>query len=85
MNQMKANSNSYGVLKQEYELGGICRISYGIVVYDNSAEDDSAVIIDTIADVSEDYAKISELVGLCNENELSVLHIRDVIEDFLCV
>ena len=37
-----------------------------------------------ISDVTCSYARIKILCSLCNQLEVSPLHIDDVIEDFLC-
>ncbi|MCI5656308.1 MAG: DUF6514 family protein [Candidatus Pseudoruminococcus sp.] len=37
----------------------------------------------TIADISTDYGQLKQLVDLCNELELEVSQLNDVVEDFL--
>ncbi len=75
-------NNKYGVVKQEYELGEERRVSYGIAAYEESEEGNKKIVC-TVSDVCEDYDKISAFINLCNEQELSVIHIEDVINDFL--
>ena len=36
-----------------------------------------------IQDVSTDKTKVEKLVNLCNELDLSPIHLNDVLEDFL--
>ena len=36
-----------------------------------------------IKDISTDKAKVESLINRCNQNNLSPLHLDDVIEDFL--
>lgn len=38
----------------------------------------------TIADITTDYKRLRRLVDLCNELELEVSQLNDVVEDFLC-
>ena len=51
--------------------------SYGINVSQNGR------IIKTIKDISLRKKPLAELVKLCNRLKLSVIHIDDVIDDFL--
>ncbi len=37
----------------------------------------------SVEDLSLDRREVEKLVDLCNEQELSPLHFRDVLEDFL--
>ena len=36
-----------------------------------------------IKDISTDKQKVESLINLCNENNLSPIHLDDVIDDFL--
>ena len=74
---------TYGITEEKYTLGQQTRISYGIAAYSNSETDGTATIIASVQDISEDREKLSRLVQNCNCLELSVIHLRDVIEDFL--
>lgn len=40
-------------------------------------------IADYVEDVVSDYGEAGELVQMLNQNEVSVLHFRDVLEDYL--
>ncbi len=44
----------------------------------------SGIIERRISDITCSYPKIKKLCSLCNQLEVSPLHIDDVIEDFLC-
>ncbi|MBQ7940484.1 MAG: hypothetical protein IJ281_08955 [Clostridia bacterium] len=74
---------TYGITEEKYTLGQQTRISYGIAAYFNSETDGTATIIASVQDISEDREKLSRLVQTCNCLKLSVIHLRDVIEDFL--
>ena len=54
--------------------------TYGVKV---APDGDRSACCDSISDVSLSEPALSELVRLCNELELSPIHLRDVVEDFL--
>ena len=56
--------------------------SYGIAVLVHY-DDGSTAVLQTISDISDDPEQIRDLVRRCNENQLSPLHLPEVIEDFL--
>ncbi len=73
--------NCYSIF-EEVTSGKPFPISYGIAFTpDTSAPKFSKAI--RISDISVDYEKISTLVTLCNQLELSPIHLWDVVEDFL--
>ena len=74
---------TYGMTEERYFHGAESRVSYGIVAYADAKEDGSATIVAAVHDVTADRQALSELVALCNRLELSLLHLDDVIEDFL--
>lgn len=57
------------------------------VVFDESGEQHETYGLiynnTVINDISTDKEKVERLVALCNELELSPIHIYDVIDDFL--
>ena len=40
--------------------------------------------MDYILDISIDFNEVRELVKLCNDEGLSLIHLRDVVEDVIC-
>ncbi len=76
-------STVFGVIKQEYILGNEKRISYGIAAYADPENAGTACIIHSVPDICDDYEKICNFAELCNKAEMSVLHLDDVINDFL--
>ncbi|MBE5040484.1 DUF6514 family protein [Ructibacterium gallinarum] len=52
--------------------------SYGLDAYD---ENDT--LVRRIVDVSPNEQTVSGLVALCNKFQVSLIHIDDIIEDFL--
>ena len=73
---------TYGITEEVYSLDTERRVSYGIAAYAD-AEDGTATIVASVHDITADRHALSELVELCNRLELSLLHLDDVIEDFL--
>ncbi len=73
----------YGISEETYILGGEKRIAYGIVAYANSDQEKTAVIVDSIRDISSDKERICALVHKCNNLKISLLHFHDVVDDFL--
>ena len=66
----------------EYDDGG--SKSYGIAVCPSgSMTNETASVLELIQDITTDKNALNKLINLCNSLELSPLHIRDVIEDFL--
>ena len=76
-------SITYGVTEEVYFHSGSIRRSYGIAVYSDSPGDGIATVLASVNDISSDREKLKELVGICNRAELSMIHLNDVINDFL--
>ena len=74
---------TYGISEEIYSSDKEKRKAYGIVAYANFDKEKLAVIVDSVRDISSDKKQIEELVRLCNELELSLLHFHDVVTDFL--
>ena len=74
---------TYELVKEIYEFEGDQRVSYGIVAYSDSSEEASATIVVSLHDITSDKQKLSELILLCNRLNLSTIHLRDVVEDFI--
>ena len=54
-------------------------VSYGVQVCEGEE------VLCTISDISLDQNRVADFVERCNREELSVLHIQDVIDDeFFC-
>ena len=67
----------YLVLPSTVVIEDVTYDTYGIgVVVDY-------VLEDYILDVSVEFEKVHRLVKLCNEEDLSAIHLRDVVDDFL--
>ena len=73
---------TYKIVKEVHMMNDGNRVSYGIAAY-GGTELDNVNILEYIGDISHDKEKIEELVQLCNQSELSIAHLHDVVEDFL--
>ena len=76
-------SITYGVIEEIYSLSCSSRRSYGIAVYSDSPGDGFATVLASVNDISSDREKLEELVQICNRTELSLIHLNDIINDFL--
>ena len=74
---------TYAIAEEKYALGEEKRTSYGIIVYANAAQDGTATIVASVRDITSDKKRLKKLVDDCNRLELSIIHLPDVVEDFL--
>ncbi len=70
---------TYEMIEEINGLGDSRRISYGIAAYAGT----ETVMVSSIHDITSDKQKLADLIGKCNRLELSLIHLADVIEDFL--
>ena len=71
----------YILVKNTYIDGEISRIGYGIALVQE--QDGIPMVLDSVSDLSPDRCKTEKLVEICNHCQLSSLHFRDVVNDFL--
>ena len=64
-----------------YEIGS--RAAYGIAAYQNCSKGATEIPIVSVNDITSNKTALAELVRLCNNLNLSAVHLHDVIEDFL--
>ena len=72
----------YALTKTTYYNGEHTRTSYGIAAI--STEDDVTVIC-SVEDIADEQGEVAKLVELCNAEKLEIEHLKNVVEDFLCV
>ena len=73
----------YIVVKNEYIDGENTRVSYGIAAIENC--DGVISVLMSVSDISSDFCTVENLVKLCNAKELDLIHIEEVINDFLAI
>ena len=74
---------TYGITEEIYTLGEISRRSFGIAAYADSHEDNTATIVASVHDITSNRTKLEQLVAACNQGHLSLVHLKDIVEDFL--
>ena len=74
---------TYGIIEEKHNINGGERISYGVAAYADCFTDGSALVVETVSDISSDRESIEEFVDKCNSLSLSPEHLRDAVEDFL--
>lgn len=73
----------YIVVKNEYIDGENTRVSYGIAAIENC--DGVISVLMSVSDISSDFCTVENLVNVCNAKELDLIHIEDIINDFLAI
>ena len=73
----------YALSEEKIYLGNEHRISYGIVACSCAEANGTATIVASVHDITASRENLSELVDDCNRLGLSVMHLADVVEDFL--
>lgn len=73
----------YGVTEERFINNGAERISYGIAAYSNEEGESLSAILMTISDISADKKRVADLVDMCNNLGLSLIHLEDAVLDLL--
>lgn len=73
----------YGIVEETYHLNGEVRSAYGIVVYSNADIDGMSTIIESVRDITSDKDAIESFAQKLSLMELSPIHLKEVVEDFL--
>ena len=71
----------YVLTKTTYHNGKHTRTSYGISAI--STEDNISVLC-SVEDITDEQNTLAKLVELCNTEQLSIEHLQNVVDDFLC-
>ena len=74
---------TYGIIEETYLLNQKSRTSYGIAAYDNTDILETTSIVDSVHDITTNKERLLKLIRDCNRLNLSMLHLREVVEDFL--
>ena len=72
---------TYEVIENLYKNGEKIRIAFGIA----AIESVNKTVLESYPDLSINFDLVENLVNTCNRLELSIIHLRDVVEDFLAV
>lgn len=71
------NEISYFVLPSKVVVEGVTYNTYGIGAIKGY------IVVGYILDLSTDFDKVKQFVKLCNDEGLSLIHLKDVAEDFV--
>ena len=71
----------YIVVEITYKNGDSTRIGFGIAALEDY--DGVTTILESISDISTDIEPIERLVEVCNNLQLELIHLQDVVSDFL--
>lgn len=71
----------YIVVRETYTDKTCSRTTYGIAAVQKN--DGCLSVIQSISDICPEFAAVQQLVQRCNELELELIHLQDVVEDFL--
>ena len=74
---------TYGIIEETYLINGSLRHSYGIAAYSSVGESITPIAIEYANELSSDKQSLQALVDKCNEENLSLVHFYDIVEDFL--
>ena len=73
---------TYEVIEEKNSFGlGIT--SYGIACYAENEDEGTTAMVASIKDITFDKTAISSLVNQCNISQLSLIHLNEIIDDFL--
>ena len=75
------NNIKYFIVESNLSSNEIPLITYGIAAYDPVSP---LTVVARISDITSDKKRLEILVDLCNREKLSLVHLNDVVEDFLC-
>ncbi len=73
----------YGMIEEVYSLGADSRTAYGIAAYADVEVGKTAIVVQSIHNMTSDKEKLQELINTCNRLKLSTVHLCDIAEDFL--
>ncbi len=77
------NRISYAIIQEEYGIPTHSHISYGLAAYVETDGAEMPTILATVSNITSRRADLEALADLCNRLELSIVHMRDVVEDFM--
>ena len=80
LDSQKTSGNNgvfYFIIPSKINIENVTYDTYGIGAIENN------IIVDYILDLSIEFERVKSFVNMCNDNELSLIHLKDVVEDFL--
>lgn len=74
---------TYGIICETFSMNGKMRTAYGIAVFAHTEHTECNAIIAVVNDLSSDRESVENLINACNEGKLSLIHLNDVVDDYL--
>ncbi len=74
---------TYGIVEEIHRVGDACRVSYELAAYADTETDGASAVVLSVHDVTSDKERLCDLIDKCNEEKLSLIHMKDVVMDFL--
>ena len=72
----------YVLTKTTYHNGKHTRTSYGISAI---STEDNITVLCSVEDITDEQEELTQLVELCNAEQLSIEHLQNAVDDFLFV
>ncbi|MBQ9112983.1 MAG: hypothetical protein IJY08_05305 [Clostridia bacterium] len=71
----------YVLIKYTYVYEDHDNSSYGIAAVEKY--DDTEIVVEAYPDLTRDMESVKKLVHDCNQLKLDLIHLKDVVEDFV--
>ncbi len=71
---------TYGVIREEYSIGGESRVAYGIAAYYDVKGNGTASIINSLHDICSDENEIDSIVSRFNRDRVSPYKLEELVE-----
>lgn len=72
----------YGLIEETYGCVNETRISYGIAAFASETNHITLTVVASVHDITDAKQNLQTLIHLCNQLELSPIHLNDVVQDF---
>ena len=74
---------TYGVIEEIYTLNEDRRLSYGLAAYADADQNGTSAVVASVHGITSDKERLLEQIEQYNLSRLSLIHLDDVIADFL--
>ncbi len=74
---------TYGIIEEVYTLNEDRRLSYGLAAYADADQNGTSVVVASVHGITSDKERLLEQIEQYNLSRLSLIHLDDVIADFL--
>ncbi len=74
---------TYGIIEEVYTLNEDRRLSYGLAAYADADQNGTSAVVASVHGITSDKERLLEQIEQYNLSGLSLIHLDDVIADFL--